>query len=386
MITSSEKKRNNLGIYLHIPFCVRKCRYCDFLSFERTLPEAMDSYAHKLAEEIAGRGSRFSTDRITDSVYVGGGTPSLLPAEDLEEVMDAVYSCFRVADDAEITLEANPGTLTAENLAAYKSLGINRLSLGCQSLSESKLAYLGRIHGRDEVYEAFDLCRKAGFDNVNMDLMFGLPGESFEDWAHDIFEAIMLEPEHISFYSLQVEEGTEVYQEIMDGAVQQPDEVLDRKMYHAAIQAFTAAGYTHYEISNAAKAGCESRHNLKYWSLDEYLGFGLGAHSFANGCRFANTDSYEAYLSSESIDDMTQWIHRNTKTDTVKEYVFLGLRKTEGIHLPTFASRFGEKFWDIYPEETKELIGRGLLEEQGDMLRLTPLGLDLSNIVFSEYV
>ncbi|MDR2611154.1 MAG: radical SAM family heme chaperone HemW [Clostridiales Family XIII bacterium] len=376
----------SLGIYLHIPFCVRKCRYCDFLSFAGADADVIASYAHKLIGEISGRSVEFGPDRTVDTVYFGGGTPSLLSPKLVGEVLDVVYARYRVADDAEITLEANPGTVSEDTLRGYIGAGVNRLSIGAQSFDAKKLRYLGRIHSAADTRDAFAYARAAGFGNIGMDLIFGVPGETIAGWLDDMDEALQLAPEHLSFYSLTPEKGTPVFQDIVGGRVTEVSEIDDRLMYHSAIERLAEAGYRHYEISNAAKPGYESRHNLKYWSLDDYVGFGLGAHSYCDGFRFANTERMMEYMSAVTPLSMMAWEHANTASDDMAEFIFLGLRRTDGIDLARFSAVFGMNFWDLYKEETDGLIERGLLEQAGDTLRLTRLGLDLSNRVFQEYV
>jgi oxygen-independent coproporphyrinogen-3 oxidase len=283
-------------------------------------------------------------------------------------------------------MEANPGTVNFDSLRGYLDAGVNRLSLGAQSFNNNKLRYLGRIHSAAEAVIAYEDARSVGFHNIGLDLMFGTPGETVEDWLADVDMAIDLEPEHVSFYSLTPEEGTPVFDDIVSCRVRDVSEVDDRIMYHRAIERLAAADYRHYEISNAAKPGFESRHNQKYWSLGDYLGLGLGAHSYYEGKRFANTEDMAEYISAPEPDEMTVWQHTNTVSDDISEYVFLGLRRTDGIDLRSFGNTFGRDFWELYKEETDNLIERGLLEKDGEILRLTALGLDLSNRVFQEYV
>jgi oxygen-independent coproporphyrinogen-3 oxidase len=339
--------------------------------------------------EVAGMSFEFgfeNSDYEVDSIYIGGGTPTLFGPHRISEILDAVYAKYRMSDDVEITIEANPGTADYEDFKGYISAGINRLSIGAQSFDNRRLRWLGRIHDSKDIVRVYSDARDAGFANINFDLMFGLPKQSRDAWERDLLRAINLDPEHISFYSLTPEEGTPVYDELTIGHTSALSDLDDRIMYHSSIEFLQAAGYKHYEISNAAKPGFESRHNLKYWSLAEYIGLGLGAHSYAEGARFANTVSLSDYLSANSPDSFGEFVHVNSENDNIAEYIFLGLRKTEGINLVTFSILFGKDFWQLYGEETNKLIERGLLEHEGSILRLTPLGLDLSNQVFSEYV
>jgi oxygen-independent coproporphyrinogen-3 oxidase len=339
-----------------------------------------------MTDEIASWSLIHNNMYTVDTIFVGGGTPSILSPELLCDLLDAVFARYRVREDAEITIEANPGTLTPEKLTAFRNAGFTRISMGAQSFDPGLLKMMGRIHTPEEIFESFSTARKAGFDNINLDLIFGLPGETQKQWMKDIDTAIGLTPEHISFYSLQIEEGTEIYHDIVSGKVETLPDLEDRIMYHNAIETLTEAGYGHYEISNAARPGFASRHNLKYWSLDDYLGVGLGAHSYVNGVRSANTNQISDYMSGNTDHGRISWLHKNSESDDISEYVFLGLRKTEGINFDHFRQAFGKNFWDLYSEETEKLIGRGLLERDDHTLRLTRLGLDLSNQVFSEYV
>ena len=419
---------NPLGLYLHIPFCVRKCRYCDFRSFPVAEAGPHEAYTRQLVREIAGRKAAYSGYEA-DTVYVGGGTPSLLMPERMEEILDAVYANYPVAENAEITIEVNPGAVTPEKFRAYREMGVNRVSIGAQSFDAGTLSFLGRIHTVQDTLCCFRDAEAAGFENISLDLIFGVPGQTLAQWEADLKTAVNLAPAHISFYSLQIEEGTPLFADVLAGRIAEADELLDRRMYHLAIGMLTGAGYEHYEISNSAKPGCASRHNLKYWSMDAYAGFGLAAHSYSPGGkaafvnensmgktaineknasdtpqdtlrgaeprfrrtpgrRFSNTDDLVMYLSAGSAQDMTDWEHENSRAEDMSEFIFLGLRRTAGIELACFQETFGCAFMELYGEETRGLIGRGLLEwaAGGGTLRLTALGLDLANRVFREYV
>lgn len=340
----------------------------------------------KLINEIVGKSSFVGNDHIVDTIFIGGGTPSVLEISYIAEILDALYANYYIKSDVEITIETNPGTLNSTKLTEYINMGINRLSMGVQSLNEDVLKYLGRIHNEYEVYKNFDDARVAGFENINLDMMFGIPGQSNKIWENDFKDVLKLSPEHISFYSLQVEEGTPVFVDVMEDMVSLPDEITDRRMYHTALDLLAANDYSHYEISNASKPGFESRHNLKYWSMDDYIGVGLGAHSFIDGKRSDNTELLKEYLSAPSIMGMVHSIYENTKSDHMSEYIFLGLRKTSGINLIEFEKVYNKKFMELYQEEVDSLMSRGLLEINGHHLRLTSLGLDLSNQVFMEFV
>jgi oxygen-independent coproporphyrinogen-3 oxidase len=297
-----------------------------------------------------------------------------------------VYSRFHVCEDVEITIEANPGTADRSYLQSLRDVGVNRVSFGVQSFDDAMLHRLGRIHTAREAIAAYEAARVAGYDNVNIDLIFGLPDQGPESWARDLDNVLSLRPDHVSFYDLQLEEETPLYEDVMSGRLEALSDIDDRRMYHAAVETLTKGGYEHYEISNAALPGKRSRHNLKYWSMDDYLGFGLGAHSYLCGRRFSNTEFRGDYIKACSSDQMVSSYYNNTRGDEISEYIWLGLRRTDGISLSDFSARFGEDFMKIYAVETEGLIERRLLTREGDKLRLTALGLDLSNVVFREFV
>jgi oxygen-independent coproporphyrinogen-3 oxidase len=375
-----------LGIYIHIPFCVRKCRYCDFLSFQDHAEGAVTQYLAQLEREIIDRSVVYGKEYSVDSIFIGGGTPTVLTPLQIDNILDTVYARYRVTEDAEVTIEANPGTISLSGLIDLYSSGLNRISFGVQSFNDEKLKYLGRIHNADTAIKALFGARRAHFENINLDLIFGVPGETRAAWCNDLETAIHLEPEHISFYDLQIEEGTPVCEDVVRGRVEEVGELEDRLMYHDAIKKLKKAGYVHYEISNAARPGYESRHNLKYWSMEDYLGVGLGAHSYTSGRRFSTTEDLAVYLAADSSGEMTGEIYSNKRSDEISEFIFLGLRRTDGISLNAFRERFGVEFDALFADETRSLIERKLLQRNGDVLKLTQLGLDLSNVVFLEYV
>jgi oxygen-independent coproporphyrinogen-3 oxidase len=375
-----------LGIYIHIPFCKQRCRYCTFLSDDDTGDKERSLYVAQLSCEISGKSEQYAKGRVVDTIFIGGGTPTILPSGEIDDIIEAVYSRFNVSDDVEITIEANPGTADRGYLQSLRNVGVNRLSFGVQSFDDAMLRRLGRIHTASEAVAAYEAARAAGYDNVNIDLIFGLPDQSAASWARDLANAVSLRPEHLSFYDLQLEEETPLYEDVMSGRLEALSDIDDRRMYHAAVDILTKSGYEHYEISNAALPGKRSRHNLKYWSLDDYLGIGLGAHSYICGRRFSNTEFRGDYIKARGSDQMVSNYYNNTRGDEISEYVWLGLRRTDGISLSDFSARFGEDFMKIFAEETEGLIERRLLTREGDKLRLTALGLDLSNVVFREFV
>ena len=263
---------NKMGLYLHVPFCRKKCRYCDFLSFECNDDSLLTEYSSALIREIQLRYREWPY-RVVDSIYIGGGTPSIMPAEDMVRILSEVREHFLLDNDCEITIEANPATLTEEKLEAYLNAGINRISIGVQSFDNAILSLLGRIHDKNDAFKAIRMAKKAGFDNINIDLMFGIPGQTMKKWRDTVRQCLFLEPEHISLYSLQLEEGTPLYKMVhTQKLLTELSPETDRTMYHDALQMMESAGYEQYEISNAARPGFESRHNLKYWSYQEYLG------------------------------------------------------------------------------------------------------------------
>ncbi len=378
---------NNLGLYLHIPFCERKCKYCDFLSFECLNTIALSDYARALIEEIKIRSVDYRY-REVDSVYIGGGTPSLLPAWDMGMILDELRDNFNIMPDAEITIEANPATLSDEKLERYLRKGINRLSIGVQSFQNHVLQILGRIHSKNDAFYAVQRAKKAGFDNINIDIMFGIPGQNMKMWKDTVRETIFLRPAHISLYSLHIGEGTEFYRMVQDGEMTPTDDEEDRKMYHAALKMMKAAGYEHYEISNGALPGKRSRHNMKYWSYEEYLGLGPGASSFAGGSRFNNLNKMSHYIAAikkgvEPVDESS--IVTYPPREEMGVYVFTGLRKAEGISLKHFKRTFDEDFFDVFSTDVLDKF-KGKLIFDGERLYITEKGMDISNMIMSEFV
>lgn len=324
-----------------------------------------------------------------NSIFIGGGTPSLVSAWDMGRILDNIRDYFNVAADAEITIEANPATLSDEKLERYLRKGINRLSMGVQSFDNNMLGFMGRIHNKNDAFYTFQRAKKAGFENINLDLMFGIPGQTMKMWKDTVRQCIFLRPAHISLYSLQVEQGTEFYKMMYEDEIIDPvPEITDREMYHTALRMLKTAGYDHYEISNACLPGYRSAHNMKYWSYDEYLGLGLGASSFANGTRFSNTkvmfDYIEAIKASVSPVD-TGNVEKYSKREEMGVYVFTGLRKTEGISLEHFRRTFGENFFDVYDVNILNRY-RGMLIHAGDRLYLSERGIDISNKIMMEFV
>ena len=385
-----KKEEKMLELYVHIPFCVRKCLYCDFLSFPAGGEEKdlIRSYCHALEKEIRASGN---TSWLVKSIFFGGGTPSLLGGDQMAALMETIRHYFRVDPEAEISLEANPGTLDRDRLKEYYKAGFNRLSIGLQSASDQALAVLGRIHSLDQFLENYQEARRCGFDNINIDIMSGLPGQSLEDYIKTLDLVTDLRPEHISSYSLIVEEGTPLSrsERLLDLL---PDEETDRRMYQETGRRLEKAGYQRYEISNYALPGKECRHNLGYWSGIPYLGLGLGASSYlpvegGGHCRFKNTDGMTTYLERPFLpfEDRQDYAVL-TREEEMEEYMFLGLRKREGVSVAAFARSFGRTMEEVYGSRIRAYRQSGHLLLQGDRLSLTEKGIDVSDYLFRDFM
>ncbi|MDR2295781.1 MAG: radical SAM family heme chaperone HemW [Clostridiales Family XIII bacterium] len=376
-----------LGLYVHIPFCAQKCLYCDFLSFAHTDAALREAYTRALVAEIRRQGTFYDNRFCVNSVFLGGGTPSLLSAEQLSRILTALSRAFPQARDCETTMEANPDSLDARKLDAALSRGVNRLSMGVQALSDPLLRTLGRLHTRAGFLASHEAARRAGFRNINLDLMFAFPTQTLADWRETLAEAIDLRPAHLSFYSLQPEEGTPMREALRAGKLVAVDEDTDREMYHYAVRTLSGAGYAHYEISNAARPGFRCRHNLKYWSMRPYLGLGLGAHSYADGVRFSNTEDLRAYLAAaDEGAPRRAHAHLCARDERIAEYMFLGLRRIAGVCEAEYRRTFGEDLRARFGGEIDRLTGEGLLTRADGALRLTARGLDMSNRVFAAFV
>ena len=376
--------KETMELYLHIPFCVKKCAYCDFLSFPQG-PDVQRRYADRLIDEIKTASAGFRDTTVT-SVFVGGGTPSILDSEDMVRIFDALRQNFKIAEDAEISMEANPGTVTEKKLRDYRKAGINRLSFGLQSAENEELKALGRIHTYEEFLESYHMARACGFANINVDLMSALPGQTVESWMETLRKVAELEPEHISAYSLIIEEGTPFFEKYGDdrGDGLLPDEDAERDMYHQTKTFLKELGYERYEISNYAKSGYECRHNIGYWTGVPYLGLGLGASSYINGCRFCNTSDLTEYLECSSVQRCDEIAL--TDRDMQEEYFFVGLRLTKGVSLKGFEERFGMKADDVYPGLLGRIVDDGCAEIVDGYFRLTEYGMDVSNYVMAQFL
>lgn len=431
-------QKRPLGIYLHIPFCVKKCLYCDFLSMPAG-DETISRYVEALCGQIRAEAAAYVDYRV-NTIFMGGGTPSLLNGEQLKRILQTVFSCFEVEADAEITMESNPGTLTLEKLRAYRKAGVNRLSIGLQSTEDHLLKSLGRIHTWEEFLANFHAAREAGFTNINIDLMSALPGQTAEDWRKTLRKIIELGPEHISAYSLIIEEGTPFYDRYGEEADEQdvhaadtcerdgqkadssypalPDEDEERLMYAETESILQQYGYHRYEISNYAREGRECRHNVGNWNRVEYLGFGIGAASLIKTKRFRVIDDLAKYLklmektaekasgsnsTPVSWDSLHETVQELSISEQMEEFMFLGLRLTEGISADRFAEQFGRKISEVYGEVLEELKRQGLLissaaaEQNGqqamcsdinrdERIRLTARGVDVSNYCLAQFL
>lgn len=452
------KNKNELGIYIHIPFCVHKCIYCDFLSspadvhtrkqYVRALINEIyltregkcankliknvlqgDNTSYEDMEEQAVNGLtsdyalydtvcmadyektimqedisvcvddiKSENGHIVTSIFIGGGTPSAIDAEDISDILDAVRKNYNVSDKAEITIECNPGTMDKKKAAIYRKAGINRISFGLQSTDNNELRMLGRIHTYEQFMESYKIAREAGFDNINIDLMSALPGQTMESFKAVLEKALSLGAEHISVYSLIVEEGTRLSDNI-DSFPPIPSDDEDRQMYYMTKEMLSSYGYEQYEISNYAQKGYECKHNLKYWERCDYLGFGIGAASLYGGRRYTNISDISRYmdvlaeitnaLDKSYVNELLQIrtdMEELSKEDEMSEYMFLGLRKTKGIDITDFKEEFGTDIKDIFGEAIEDNIARGLLIHDGNCLYLSKRGIDISNTVMSDFI
>ena len=373
-----------MELYLHMPFCVRKCAYCDFLSFPSGA-KTQRMYAKRLMEDIGVMGKRYGEIPV-ETIFIGGGTPSVPDSGLIVEIMEHVRHAFHVVDGAEISMEANPGTVTREKLTDYRKAGINRLSFGLQSANDRELKLLGRIHTWAEFLESFTLARECGFANLNIDLMSALPGQTCESWKETLSRVTDLDPEHISAYSLIIEEGTPFGERYgsEEGRKLLPDEDSEREMYHETKRFLKDCGYDRYEISNYAKPGRECRHNIGYWTGVPYLGLGLGASSYLDGCRFTVNPDMKQYL--EEKPGMFTDIEKLTKKDMEEEFFYVGLRMTAGVSLSEFERRFGISAKEVYPGLMETFVKEKAAHFEGDRFVLTDYGLDVSNYIMAQFL
>ena len=378
IIKNDEKAPRNLGLYIHIPFCRTKCLYCDFCSFVSRNEDEREAYVCALINEIKGRATK---EYLVDTIYFGGGTPSLLSVEQIGRILSCIRNNFVVCEDVEITLECNPMTHLndgKEYFSALKSCGVNRLSLGIQSAIDSELKLIGRRHTFEEAKATFFDARESGFDNISVDLMFGIPSQTIESLKISIENLLSLNAEHISIYSLQLEEGTPLYKMREKYVLADDDEAAD--MYEIVVTLMKNAGYSHYEISNFSKEGRESRHNSKYWRLDEYLGLGLAAHSDFSGKRIENTRDMEKYLLGEWVENAMAI----EESEREFEFIMLGLRTARGISKSDFLSRFNIDFDEKYGKKVEKLAKTGYFLQSSDRIALSECGFEVSNMILAE--
>ena len=371
------------AVYIHIPFCLRKCNYCDFLSFYR--PQEMADYVDALVKEMELAVQRYPVQPKT--IFIGGGTPSCLPENLLEQVLQATQRFFVSDALVEYTIEANPGTLNEEKLRLMKLYGVNRLSFGVQSNRADHLQMLGRIHSFDEAKQAVVMARRAGFDNINLDFMYGLPGQSLEQWKETLHQAMLLEPQHLSLYQLKIEDGTVLYQWLEDGKISEFDDETALEMYRISQQMLAERGYSQYEISNYALNGRASLHNQVYWRTESYLGIGLGACSWIRPLRWNNSFDMKEYI--EQVLDKRlpqQEAEHLTEMEQMEETVFMALRMNAGLAKNLFQERFGKSLEAVFGESLKRCIERGWIIEYDSAYCLTEEGRVLGNLVFLEFM
>lgn len=370
-------KNKSLGIYVHIPFCAKKCNYCDFCSFPSLSPAIMEDYTEKLIDKFREY-SPLASGYSVDTLYFGGGTPTLLPTRLFGRLMDALGESFDISDDAEISCECNPASIGSEGLGELRRMGINRLSIGLQSVHEEELKLLGRIHSFEDFKRTFCHGRDAGFDNISADLMYGLPSQTKESFMASVRELARLAPEHISAYGLKIEEGTPFHR--MAPTLSFPDEDEEFTMYESCASLLRESGYRRYEISNFAREGFESRHNLRYWNMEEYIGFGVAAHSYFGGERFGNSRDMKAFLEGEDIVCSHSAV---TREEWLAEYVMLRLRLADGLRREDFCRLFGKELDSAFPQ-LAPLTKEGFFDDDGERVAFTDKGFFVSNYILSD--
>ena len=377
--------KKDLGLYIHIPFCVKKCAYCDFLSWKGS-DEEREAYVQALEKEISSY-SEFAKDYRVSTVFFGGGTPSVLEGEQTERILKKIRDTFRVEKDAEITLEMNPGTAQKEKLLLYRELGINRLSIGLQSVKNENLKLLGRIHTYGDFLDSYRMAREAGFDNISADLISSLPGQTLEEWKEEL-EILQETPlEHISVYQLIIEKGTEFYEKYGEHEELLPDEETSREIYLWTGKYLKEHGFEQYEISNYARPSRKSRHNLRYWERKDYLGLGLGAASMIHNIRMSNTRDWEKYIEgSQNPKRLREEVEFLEEPRQMDEFKFLGLRKTEGVSRKEFRRTFGRELDMVYEKALEKHLENGMLEASKDRIRLSQAGILVSNQVLSDFI
>ncbi len=388
--------KKSLGVYVHIPFCVRKCNYCDFLSSnycnkDEDQNKLARDYVNALIKEIEIYSKELQEYKV-QTIYIGGGTPSSIDSELIGMILEKIKESFDVCDNPEITIEVNPGTLLNKKVEEYKRMGINRISMGLQSANDEELEILGRIHTYEEFLESYQLLRSVGFDNINIDVMSAIPNQSVESYEETLNKVISLKPEHISSYSLIIEEGTHFYN--IQDELKLVSEDDERKMFYKTKEILENSGYERYEISNYSLRGMESKHNSSYWTGVEYIGFGVGASSYLNGYRYDRIRDINKYievydklsnylLTVKNIECNKQYLSMQNK---MEEYMFLGLRMTRGVSISKFKELFDKDIHDVYGNVIDKYVPMNLLNEENDILRLTDKGIDVSNIVLADFL
>ena len=382
-------KKEELGIYIHIPFCMQKCLYCDFVSYINK-SECVKEYINCMIKEI--QSYDFKKYNIT-TIYIGGGTPSFIESDYIKEIINVIQNKLEKNDtrweDIEITIEVNPGTVTLEKLNDYKTVGINRISLGLQATQDRLLKQIGRIHNYKDFLEAYELLKRLGFNNINVDLMIGLPNQSIKDLKESLEKIIKLNPNHISVYSLIIEDGTPISKLLDEEKIKLPDEEIERQMYWYVKNKLELNGYNHYEISNFSKKGKESKHNLNCWKQKQYIGIGAAAHSYFKDIRYSNTNNIEEYIKNikeNNIEKNRKIEEKQTIEDKKNEFMMLGFRMIEGVNIADFKAKFVDNPLYVYREKIKKLTDEGLIEVDLNNIKLTNKGLDLANVVFEEFI
>ena len=382
-------KKEELGIYIHIPFCMQKCLYCDFVSYINK-SECVKEYINCMIKEI--QSYDFKKYNIT-TIYIGGGTPSFIESDYIKEIINVIQNKLEKNDtrweDIEITIEVNSGTVTLEKLNDYKTVGINRISLGLQATQDRLLKQIGRIHNYKDFLEAYELLKRVGFNNINVDLMIGLPNQSIKDLKESLEKIIKLDPNHISVYSLIIEDGTPISKLLDEEKIKLPDEEIERQMYWYVKNKLELNGYNHYEISNFSKKGKESKHNLNCWKQKQYIGIGAAAHSYFKDIRYSNTNNIEEYIKNikeNNIEKNKKIEEKQTIEDKKNEFMMLGFRMIEGVNIADFKAKFVDNPLYLYREKIKKLTDEGLIEVDLNNIKLTNKGLDLANVVFEEFI
>ncbi|MBR4721330.1 MAG: oxygen-independent coproporphyrinogen III oxidase [Clostridia bacterium] len=365
------------GLYVHIPFCLKKCRYCDFNS--AVMPDSIqEEYVNAIICEMA----EYRKTEV-DTVYIGGGTPTVLKTDLLKSVIDGIKNNFILLPNTEFTVEMNPKTADSKKLKMLFNTGVNRLSIGVQSFCDEELKELGRVHSGNDAKDAIKLAKEAGFENISIDLMSAIPKQTLKSFAKTLETAILQNPDHISCYSLILEEGTPLFDDVKSGRTVLCDEETERDIYEYAVKTLEANGYRQYEISNFAKDGKASRHNMKYWTMQEYVGVGLSAHSFLENVRFSNTDDFKNYISHNFRSGNKEVL---TKSDMMSEFAFLGLRMTEGISETVFSEKFREDIFEVFKKPLEKFIKTGFLVHKNGRIFLSKEGISVSNQIMCEFL